>query len=110
MEASQSLSLSLASVEHKISMDEMNHDRTIAVRTRMHRLISIRIAATLALLGVVLCSAQQPTAPKPVLAQGLENLFQLSARLYSDSRPQGEQGFAQLQELGVKTIISVDGS
>jgi protein tyrosine phosphatase (PTP) superfamily phosphohydrolase (DUF442 family) len=48
--------------------------------------------------------------PEPLTAAGLENLFRLSDRLFSGGSPEGEQGFAELKRLGVKTVISVDGA
>jgi hypothetical protein len=41
---------------------------------------------------------------------GIHNLFRLATNLYSGSVPDGEQGFAALAELGVKSIITVDGA
>ena len=49
-------------------------------------------------------------APKAVQAPGLENVFSLTERILSGSSPEGEAGFATLQKLGVKTIVSVDGA
>jgi protein tyrosine phosphatase (PTP) superfamily phosphohydrolase (DUF442 family) len=40
----------------------------------------------------------------------LHNVFQVEDGLYSGDAPEGEEGFRELQKLGVKTIISVDGS
>jgi protein tyrosine phosphatase (PTP) superfamily phosphohydrolase (DUF442 family) len=48
--------------------------------------------------------------PTPVEVEGLHNVFRLSDRLYSGSGPEGDAGFAALQALGVKTVISVDGA
>lgn len=48
--------------------------------------------------------------PQPLHADGLHNVFRLSDRLLSGSNPEGDAGFAALQHLGVKTIVSVDGS
>jgi hypothetical protein len=45
----------------------------------------------------------------PVEAPGLHNVFRLTEKLLSGSSPEGDEGFASLQRLGVKTIISVDG-
>ena len=36
--------------------------------------------------------------------------MQVTERLYSGSEPHGEEGIASLKELGVKTIVSVDGA
>jgi protein tyrosine phosphatase (PTP) superfamily phosphohydrolase (DUF442 family) len=41
---------------------------------------------------------------------GLHNLFRLSPRILSGSQPEGEAGFQSLKDLGVATIISVDGA
>lgn len=41
---------------------------------------------------------------------GIHNLFALGTNIYSGSTPEGDAGFAALAKLGVKTIISVDGS
>jgi protein tyrosine phosphatase (PTP) superfamily phosphohydrolase (DUF442 family) len=49
-------------------------------------------------------------APTPVEVEGLHNVYRLSDRLYSGSGPEGDAGFAALQALGVKTVISVDGA
>ena len=41
---------------------------------------------------------------------GLPNLYQPCESIYSGGQPDGEVGFQQLAELGIKTIISVDGA
>jgi protein tyrosine phosphatase (PTP) superfamily phosphohydrolase (DUF442 family) len=41
---------------------------------------------------------------------GLHNLFRLSDWLYSGSSPESPAGFESLRDLGVKSIISVDGA
>ncbi len=41
---------------------------------------------------------------------GLDNVLQLSPRIFSGSQPHGEQGFESLEKLGVKTVVSVDGA
>lgn len=45
--------------------------------------------------------------PEP---DGLHNVFQVSAQVYSGSEPQGREAFDSLVALGVKTIVSVDGA
>jgi protein tyrosine phosphatase (PTP) superfamily phosphohydrolase (DUF442 family) len=61
-----------------------------------------------------LCLAQDSAAPLPLLkkipSESLPNALQLNARLISGGLPDGEEAFAQLRYLGVKTIISVDGA
>jgi protein tyrosine phosphatase (PTP) superfamily phosphohydrolase (DUF442 family) len=49
-------------------------------------------------------------SPTPVEVEGLHNVYRLSDRLYSGGGPEGDAGFAALQALGVKTVISVDGA
>jgi protein tyrosine phosphatase (PTP) superfamily phosphohydrolase (DUF442 family) len=59
-------------------------------------------------------SAQDSAAPAPLLkkipSDLLPNALQVNARLISGGLPDGEAAFAQLRDLGVKTIISVDGA
>jgi protein tyrosine phosphatase (PTP) superfamily phosphohydrolase (DUF442 family) len=45
-----------------------------------------------------------------VEAAGLHNVFRLTDKLYSGSSPEGDTGFASLQQIGIQTIISVDGA
>lgn len=40
----------------------------------------------------------------------LQNLLLVTGRFYSGGQPDGDGAFAQLSELGVKTIVSVDGA
>lgn len=40
----------------------------------------------------------------------LHNLLKITNRLYSGGEPHGEAAFQALQELGVKTVVSVDGA
>jgi protein tyrosine phosphatase (PTP) superfamily phosphohydrolase (DUF442 family) len=67
-------------------------------------------------LVIVATGCGSPTAgpeesgPVPVEVEGLHNVYRLSDRLYSGSGPEGDAGFAALQTLGVRTVISVDGA
>jgi protein tyrosine phosphatase (PTP) superfamily phosphohydrolase (DUF442 family) len=56
--------------------------------------------------------AQAPTAelPKKVESSVLPNAYRLTDKVLSGGQPQGEPAFRQLRELGVKTVISVDGA
>ena len=49
-------------------------------------------------------------APQPVAAQHLPNAWWIHPRVLSGGLPAGDAAFQQLAELGVKTIISVDGA
>ncbi len=78
---------------------------TIALRT---------LPSLAAWLAVAVC-AQDSAAPSAHAPQKLdlpeiENAFRLSDRLYSGGDPRGDAAFRALKDLGVKTIISVDGA
>ena len=47
---------------------------------------------------------------KPVGVGVLTNAFQITPKVIAGAQPEGEQAFAQLRDLGVKTILSVDGA
>jgi protein tyrosine phosphatase (PTP) superfamily phosphohydrolase (DUF442 family) len=42
--------------------------------------------------------------------RGIQNAFHVTDRVYSGSQPEGDEAFGALARLGVKTIITVDGS
>lgn len=64
----------------------------------------------LVLLAVPLVVGPSPVRPPvPIHAVGLHTAFRLSDRLISGSQPEGDEGFASLARLGVRTVISVDG-
>src|SRR6185436_14778526 len=71
---------------------------------------------TFAMAVAAACSslaAQQPQPawrPEKLEAPGLPNAYRLHERVISGGEPAGEEAFATLQKLGVKTIISVDGA
>jgi protein tyrosine phosphatase (PTP) superfamily phosphohydrolase (DUF442 family) len=48
--------------------------------------------------------------PERLEIRVIENTFRLSPRLFSGGDPHGVEGLSALKELGVKTIISVDGA
>ncbi len=50
-----------------------------------------------------------PSTVHALTAPGIDNFYQLSDRFYSGAMPVGDEGFASLQKLGIKTIITVDG-
>lgn len=72
------------------------------------------LAVVLALMAAPLAVGPAPGrarfAPTPVEATGLHNVYRLMAGLYSGSSPDGPAGFASLRQLGVTTVISVDGA
>jgi protein tyrosine phosphatase (PTP) superfamily phosphohydrolase (DUF442 family) len=55
----------------------------------------------------------QPARTKPIKVhddQHLHNVFKVHKKVLSGGQPHGEDGFKALQQLGVKTVISVDGA
>lgn len=84
--------------------------------------MTTRTVARLLLLGLLAgCHSGTPTAQhvrqtersvpeEPIHPVGLHNVLRLSDKLYSGSAPEGEEGFRSLSRLGVRTVISVDGS
>ena len=47
---------------------------------------------------------------QPIEIAGIHNAFHVTDKIYSGSQPEGDAAFAALAKLGIKTIISVDGS
>jgi protein tyrosine phosphatase (PTP) superfamily phosphohydrolase (DUF442 family) len=96
--------------------NEMQNDLPSLPRT-------VLVVAGLAIIaaGFVLSAGSPQTAVESQagpIAQahraGLENLWRLDLAggtiLYSGSQPEGETGFASLADLGVKTVLTVDGA
>lgn len=53
--------------------------------------------------------APQPNEPVRIDADYLPNAIQVTPGVYSGGLPRGADGFRELRELGVRTVISVDG-
>ena len=51
-----------------------------------------------------------PAVPERLVIPGVENAYRLSPRLYSGGDPHGAEALAALKELGIRTLISVDGA
>ena len=47
---------------------------------------------------------------RQIEATGIENLFQIGTNVFSGGTPESDEAFRKLAELGVKTLISVDGA
>lgn len=88
--------------------------RSFIPRTPRTRLWGRLLAA--GILWLLIAQASPPAqAPKPIpvealKAPGLPNLFRIGPRLYSGAAPEGNAGFEALQQLGVRTLITVDGA
>ncbi len=57
-----------------------------------------------------IAEAGEAIPPERIEAIGIENLYRLSTKLYSGGEPKGPDGFRTLRELGIRTILSVDGA
>ena len=64
----------------------------------------------MALAGVNRTNAATNQWPVRLESSALVNFFRLGNGLYSGAEPHGEAAFAALEKLGIKTILSVDGS
>lgn len=51
-----------------------------------------------------------PQTDKPIDLPGLHNVVEYSPGVYSGGVPEGDEGFAMLKKMGVRTILSVDGA
>src|SRR5262245_6195509 len=54
--------------------------------------------------------AAEPDAPQRIESDLLPNAYRVADKVISGGQPAGEAAFAKLKELGVRTIISVDGA
>jgi len=52
----------------------------------------------------------EPIHLEKLEAPGLSNVLRATGKIISGSEPHGDEGFASLEKLGVKTIVSVDGA
>ncbi len=78
------------------------------------------IIGTTGAVGALLLAIGAALAPQPPQAarlsgplperDGLHNLWRVRPGVLSGSMPHGEDGFASLADLGVRTVISVDGA
>ena len=73
----------------------------------MHLINCLIFGCVVLTMTLISVAAQQDAAHE---MPGLHNLVQLSADVYSGSEPAGEEAFAGLKKLGVRTIVSVDGA
>ena len=82
--------------------------------------VQFAFACVLVALGFVLprCCVAAESSSKPTTntvassleITGVHNAFRATAKIYSGSQPEGDEAFAAIAKLGVKTIVSVDGS
>ncbi|MBL8900649.1 MAG: cytochrome c [Planctomycetes bacterium] len=70
------------------------------------------IAPPIALEGKAYEAAAKVELPKqaPTEMPGLHNIYRLSPDIVSGSEPHGHEGLESMAEMGIRTVISVDGS
>lgn len=89
----------------------------------MHRVVGVLFVCA---IGVIAgCGRTPPPEPSPAPAPeparivmgeaprdlpGLPNVVRVSEKLLSGGAPEGDEGFATLRSLGVKSVITVDGA
>lgn len=78
-----------------------------------HRLLAafvlLAVATVPTLADDKLAKAPTNTFARAIEIPGVHNAFRVTEKVYSGSQPEGDEAFAALAKLGVKTIISVDG-
>jgi hypothetical protein len=95
---------------------QYNEVRVLAGSRYLFKGIVMKIALIGAgLLGLALAVASAAETkparqPKKLDAQALPNAIQLTDKVISGGQPAGEAGFVELEKLGVKTVVSVDGA
>lgn len=72
---------------------------------------ALRVAPPMPLEGSAHAAAELvPLSPRePAEYPGLHNVFQLSDDIVSGSEPHGPEGLRSLRDMGIQTILSVDG-
>jgi protein tyrosine phosphatase (PTP) superfamily phosphohydrolase (DUF442 family) len=60
--------------------------------------------------ALLLAKSPETNKPSKIESKLLPNAFQLTEKVISGGQPQGKAAFKELKELGVKTVISVDGA
>ena len=69
----------------------------------------LAVCLTVALFGCGATEKQEEGTDEieKLSVEGVKNVYRLSPRIITGGQPNGEAGFAELQKLGVKTIVSV---
>jgi protein tyrosine phosphatase (PTP) superfamily phosphohydrolase (DUF442 family)/cytochrome c556 len=70
----------------------------------------LAVTTAVSLTAVVRSSDALPAFPTIGDPKSLPNAHRITANLLSGAQPEGDAGFKQLADLGVKTIVSVDGA
>lgn len=86
-----------------------NHFDTTSRIARACRVLSW-LSFWLLIAGIVNAQETQPKYPQSLPVQGIENVWQLGPELFSGGDPGSPDGLAKLKALGIRSIVSVDGT
>lgn len=75
---------------------------------RLPRMLLRRFVPAFLLCLAIGVRAAEPG--QPVATQALHNVFKVDAALYSGNAPEDEAAFRELAKMGIKTIVTVDGT
>lgn len=93
--------------------------RSLKFRNRSMRLLPIAYVLAVWLMAARALAAAvaplpvarlAPALPAPLSVPGVENAYRVTDRILSGSQPEGDEALEALRKLGVKTIVSVDGT
>ncbi len=106
----------------------MNTDLNIELKTDSHSPLRSRtttsqislFVASVVIMGTLIgclggwgrsssLTSGTPLELKKISSKNLENLFQISPSIYSGSEPKTDTAFEELNRLGIRTVVSVDG-
>ncbi len=97
-----------------LSMGQVFRMKPLSLRNRPVLLVLCIIAH---FFSETLCAAEPandaselPPGVRSMEAPGIHNMFALGTNFFSGSAPEGDVAFSALEKLGVKTIITVDGT
>ncbi|MEN9734533.1 MAG: hypothetical protein RLZ45_2528 [Verrucomicrobiota bacterium] len=84
--------------------------RIVQVLERM-RWVPIAVWSLLAVAWVLGAeTAETMASPVSVRARQVHAIFRMTPRLYSGAQPEGDAAFAELAQMGIQTLVSVDGA
>ena len=72
-----------------------------------YKYLAVCLSVTLSGCGVTEEQEKGTDGIERLSVEGVKNVYRLSPRIITGGQPDGEAGFAELQKLGVKTIVSV---
>jgi hypothetical protein len=102
----------LARFDRSVSGEEFIIDK-LHMNSHLRLIAALKVTISVAIIGcTAIDSCAQEVAnrfPAKLKTEHLSNCIQVSEGVFSGAVPDGERAFAELQKLGIKTVISVDG-